>query len=68
MVWVDRDQLSVLDTVEDFEELLQVMERMTCVSFSMFPKKINGNYICTNTKTALLGRVATGSAVFYAKI
>lgn len=39
MVWVDRDQLSVLDTVEDFEELLQVMERDDLCEFQYVPQE-----------------------------
>ena len=39
MVWVDRDQLSVLDTVEDFEELLQVMERDDLCEFQYLPQE-----------------------------
>lgn len=39
MVWVDRDQLSALDTVEDFEELLQVMERDDLCEFQYVPQE-----------------------------
>ena len=42
MVWVDRDQLSVLDTVEDFEELLQVMERDDLCEFQYVPQENQG--------------------------